>query len=60
MNSALPRKRVIAHVLIRDEQGRVLLCETQFKADWELPGGIVEPLESPRVGAVREVLEERA
>jgi hypothetical protein len=22
----------------------VLLCETRFKADWELPGGIVEPL----------------
>jgi 8-oxo-dGTP diphosphatase len=58
MNSALPRKRVIAHVLIRDELGRVLLCETRFKADWELPGGIVEPLEPPRIGAAREVLEE--
>lgn len=58
MNSALPRKRLIAHVLIRDDQGRVLLCETQFKSDWELPGGIVEPGESPRLGAVREVREE--
>ena len=58
MNSALPRKRLIAHVLIRDDQGRVLLCETQFKPDWELPGGIVEPGESPRLGAVREVWEE--
>ncbi|HSU36722.1 MAG TPA: NUDIX hydrolase [Propionibacteriaceae bacterium] len=58
MNSALPRKRLIAHVLIRDDQGRVLLCETQFKPDWELPGGIVEPGESPRLGAVREVREE--
>jgi 8-oxo-dGTP pyrophosphatase MutT (NUDIX family) len=58
MNSALPRKRLIAHVLIRDDQGRVLLCETQFKVDWELPGGIVEPGESPRLGAIREVREE--
>jgi len=58
MNSALPRKRLIAHVLFRDDQGRVLLCETQFKPDWELPGGIVEPGESPRLGAVREVREE--
>lgn len=57
MNSALPRKRTIAHVLLR-EGPRFLLCETQFKADWELPGGIVEPLESPRAGAVREVREE--
>jgi 8-oxo-dGTP diphosphatase len=58
MNSALPRKRLIAHVLMRDEEDRVLLCETQFKSDWELPGGIVEPFESPRLGAVREVREE--
>lgn len=58
MNSALPRKRLIAHVLMRDPGGRVLLCETQFKTDWELPGGIVEPGETPRTGAVREVAEE--
>ena len=30
MNSALPRKRLIAHVLMRDDKDRVLLCETQF------------------------------
>ncbi|HZL74817.1 MAG TPA: NUDIX hydrolase [Propionibacteriaceae bacterium] len=58
MNSALPKKRLIAHVLLRDRQGRVLLCETQFKPDWELPGGIVEPYETPRQGAIREVTEE--
>lgn len=58
MNSALPRKRVISHVLLRDEAGRVLLCETQFKTDWELPGGIVEPGEAPAAAAVREVAEE--
>jgi 8-oxo-dGTP diphosphatase len=58
MNSVLPRKRLIAHVLITDGHGRLLLCETQFKPDWELPGGIVEPGEPPRLGAVREVREE--
>ena len=58
MSSVLPRKRVIAHVLIRDDEGRVLLCETRFKNDWELPGGIVEPGEPPRVGALRELDEE--
>jgi 8-oxo-dGTP diphosphatase len=58
MNSALPRKRLIAHVLLTDEDHRVLLCETQFKTDWELPGGIVEPGESPRLAAIREVREE--
>jgi 8-oxo-dGTP diphosphatase len=58
MNTALPRKRLIAHVLMRDVAGRILLCETQFKPDWELPGGIVEAGEPPGVGAVREVREE--
>jgi 8-oxo-dGTP pyrophosphatase MutT (NUDIX family) len=58
MNSALPKKRLIAHVLMRDVRDRVLLCETQFKKDWELPGGIVEPSEPPRLGAAREVAEE--
>ncbi len=58
MNSALPRKRLIAHVVFRDRSGRVLLCQTTFKTDWELPGGIVEPFETPRDGAIREVREE--
>lgn len=58
MNTVLPRKRLIAHVLMRDDAGRILLCDTAFKTDWELPGGIVEPGEPPRDGAVREVREE--
>jgi len=58
MNSVLPRKRLIAHVIIRDDADRFVLCETAFKPDWELPGGIVEPAESARQGAVREVREE--
>lgn len=58
MNSVLPRKRLIAHVAIRDDQGRFLLCHTSFKPDWELPGGIVEVNERPRIGAAREIVEE--
>lgn len=58
MNSVLPTKRVIAHCLFQDEQSRVLLCQTQYKPDFELPGGVVEQQESPRVGVIREVAEE--
>lgn len=58
MDSVLPMKRMIGHAVFRDEAGRVLMVETRYKEEWELPGGIVEPGESPRLGAEREVLEE--
>lgn len=58
MNSVTPRKRLIAHVLLTDEAGRVCVLETTFKPDWELPGGILNPVETPREGAIREVEEE--
>ncbi|MFT3862582.1 NUDIX hydrolase [Micropruina sp.] len=58
MNSVLPRKRLIAHALITDPWDRVCVLETTFKPDWELPGGIVNPAESPWQGAVREIDEE--
>jgi 8-oxo-dGTP pyrophosphatase MutT (NUDIX family) len=60
LNSFLPRKRVIAQALVRDEAGRVLLCHPTYKDDWDLPGGVVEVRESPREAASREVLEELA
>ena len=37
---------------------RVLLLETRYKHDWELPGGVIEPGEPPRRGAAREITEE--
>ncbi|MEU4195764.1 GNAT family N-acetyltransferase [Kribbella sp. NPDC026611] len=58
MDSALPKKRVIAHVVIRDTAGRVLLCQVSYKKDLELPGGVVEPDEDPATGASRELREE--
>ncbi|MEO7236741.1 MAG: NUDIX hydrolase [Lapillicoccus sp.] len=60
LNSFLPRKRVIAQALVRDDAGRVLMCHPTYKDDWDLPGGVVEPHESPRDAAGREVLEELA
>lgn len=58
MNSVLPTKRVIGHAVLRNTAGEVLLTETVYKEDWELPGGVVERGETPRRGAEREVLEE--
>ena len=47
LNSFLPRKRAISQLLIRDHDDRVLLCGLTYKADWDLPGGVVEVGESP-------------
>lgn len=43
LNAGLPTKRVISQGLLRDEAGRVLLCELTYKKEWDLPGGVVEP-----------------
>lgn len=58
LNSFLPRKRGIAQMLVRDPAGRVLLCQLTYKKDWDLPGGVVEVGESPRLAVGREVEEE--
>lgn len=58
LNSFLPRKRAIGQMLVRDEQGRVLMCELTYKPDWDLPGGVVEVGESPHDGVTREIEEE--
>jgi len=60
LNAVLPRKRVIAQLAVRDPQDRLLLCQLTYKPDWDLPGGVVEVGESPRLAASREVSEELA
>jgi 8-oxo-dGTP pyrophosphatase MutT (NUDIX family) len=58
LNSFLPRKRAISQMLVRDRDGRVLLCNLTYKQDWDLPGGVVEVGESPQLAVAREVAEE--
>ncbi|WP_022923245.1 NUDIX hydrolase [Serinicoccus marinus] len=58
LDATLPRKRLIAQGLLRDDAGRVLLCELTYKQDWDLPGGVVDPDESPRATLAREIREE--
>ncbi|MGN6300025.1 MAG: NUDIX domain-containing protein, partial [Angustibacter sp.] len=58
LNATLPTKRAIAQGVLRDRDGRVLLCELTYKDEWDLPGGVVDPSESPAHCVVREVREE--
>lgn len=58
LNAGLPTKRVISQGIVRDDDGRVLLCELTYKTAWDLPGGVVEVGEAPEAGLVRELTEE--
>jgi len=57
-NAKQARKRVSADVLLRDEQGRILLVKPTYKPGWDLPGGMAEANESPDDAARRELKEE--
>lgn len=58
--ASLPRILAGAAALFRDDGGRVLLVEPNYRDGWALPGGTVESDdgETPRQGARRETLEE--
>jgi 8-oxo-dGTP diphosphatase len=50
--------RVAAGALIRDIEGRILLVKPTYKDGWDIPGGYVEPGESPGEACGREMAEE--
>ncbi|MFD4697338.1 NUDIX domain-containing protein [Streptomyces niveus] len=58
--AGLPRVLCGAAALFRDEEGRVLIVEPNYRPGWALPGGTVESDEgeTPRQAARRETLEE--
>ncbi|PWJ27295.1 ADP-ribose pyrophosphatase YjhB (NUDIX family) [Branchiibius hedensis] len=58
LNASLPIKRAIGQALIRNSRGEVLLCQLSYKKFWDLPGGVVDPHESPAAAVRREVKEE--
>ncbi len=57
-----PRKVVVAALVIRESDGHVLLSlrgpKQSMPGLWELPGGKIEPGESPEQALIREVREE--
>src|SRR4051794_10646875 len=57
-NARQPRKRVAADVIVRDQRGRLLLVNPNYKPDWNVPGGMVEANEPPIEAAARELREE--
>lgn len=58
MRALQPPRVDAAGVLLRDGQGRVMLLSAPYKSHVDLPGGMVDPGETPPAAAVREVHEE--
>lgn len=53
-----PAKRMASGLLMRNQEGAVLIVEPSYKDTWEIPGGSVEKDESPRAACHREAFEE--
>ncbi len=58
LNARLPLKRNIGQGLLRNPTGDILLCQLAYKREWDLPGGVVDPRESPATCVEREIMEE--
>ena len=56
--ASVTRVRAAAGVILRNQAGRVLLVHPTYKDVWEVPGGTVEPDESPADACTRETREE--
>jgi 8-oxo-dGTP diphosphatase len=57
-SAGLPRKRMAAGALFLDDARRVLIVKPTYRAEWLVPGGVVEEDESPRAACAREIREE--
>jgi 8-oxo-dGTP diphosphatase len=53
-----PQKMIVSKVIIKSDQGNILILKSNYKKTWQFPGGGVDNNESPEAGAVREVREE--
>jgi 8-oxo-dGTP pyrophosphatase MutT (NUDIX family) len=52
------RAAAAAGALFTDAQGRIMMVRPTYKDYWDIPGGYVEPGETPYEACVREVEEE--
>lgn len=52
------RAAIASGALFVDDQQRIMLVKPTYKSFWDIPGGYVEPGESPAEGCAREVREE--
>lgn len=56
----LHSKHIGAKTIVMNKKGGILLVKPNYRMHWHIPGGLVEPRESPVAAAVRELEEETA
>jgi ADP-ribose pyrophosphatase YjhB (NUDIX family) len=53
-----PKRVSSSSIILENEKGEALIVKANYKDYWTFPGGFIEANETPRCGAMREVLEE--
>lgn len=53
-----PEWRISGYVIIRSDDGKILMVQPTWNNNWELPGGEIEIVESIKNGIIRECHEE--
>lgn len=56
--NAQPKRFSSAVLLCETQDSKALVVKSHYKPYWTLPGGVVDPGETPRQGAIRETHEE--
>lgn len=56
--ASLPKRHVGCAALFLNDKGELLIVKQSYKEGWSVPGGVVDALESPYAGCVREIKEE--
>lgn len=55
---SLPSRVSSAAMILENDVGQILIVKANYKPHWTLPGGVVDPGETPKEAAIRETFEE--
>ena len=56
--ATFPKNRAGAGVIFFNDKKEILILKPNYRDNWILPGGVIDPNESPRQTVIREIKEE--
>ncbi len=56
--ASLPKRHVGCAAIFLNEKDELLIVKQSYREGWSVPGGVIDALESPHDGCVREIKEE--